>query len=115
MQSSLRRVLADSHIAAVTIAVLVMWALVGTFRGLWAPAYRLGAFVLTAIAIWDIPYIPPKPTLADNLMLISAGYYLYSALVCLLGAQLLSHWVYDMGPLQSLTAYGSKLIGRKNV
>jgi hypothetical protein len=52
----LRRVLADSHVAAVTIALLLLWALNGAFWTLWDPVYRMGRFLFTAIAIWDIPY-----------------------------------------------------------
>ena len=114
MKDRLRQVLADSHVAAVTIAVLLMWALDATFRGLWDPAYDLGAFVLTGIAIWDIPYMSPTPTVADRLMLITTAYFVYSAVVCSLAAWLLSRWVYGMGPLRILATYGSRLIGRKH-
>jgi hypothetical protein len=75
-------------------------------------AYRLGALVLTGIAIWDIPYIPPTLTVADRLMLITTGYFFYSAIVCIVGAWLLSQWVYGMGPLRSLMTCRSKLVGR---
>jgi hypothetical protein len=114
MKGHLRKVLADSHVAAVTIAVLLMWVLDAAFRGLWYPAYDLGAFVLTGIAIWDIPYISPTLTVADRLMLITTGYFVYSAIVCFFAAWLLSRWVYGMGPLRSLTTCGRKLIGGKN-
>ena len=114
MKGHLRQVLAESHVAVVTVAALLMWTLDAIFRGLWDPAYRLGAFVLTGIAIWDIPYIPPTPTVADRLMLITTGYFLYSAIVCFVGACLLSHWVYGMGPLRSLMTCGSKLVGRRH-
>ena len=114
MKGRLRRVLADSHVAAVAIAALLMWALDATFRGLWDPFYDLVAFVFTGIAIRDIPYISPTPTVADRLMLIKTGYFAYIAIVCLLGAWLLSRWVYGMGPLRCLTSCGSELIGRKH-
>ena len=112
MKGRLRQALADSHVADVTIAVLLIWALDAAFRALWGPLYELVAFVFTAIAIWDIPYIPPTPTVADRLMLIMTGYLAYGAIVCFLGAWLLSRWVYRMGPLRSLATCGSKLIGR---
>ena len=115
MKGRLRQVLADSHVAAITIAALLMWALDATFRALWDPVYVLGAFVATGIAIWDIPYISPRPTVADRLMLITTGYFVYCAIVCFLGAWFLSRWIYGMGPLRSLMTYRSKLIGRKHV
>lgn len=115
MKGRLRQVLADSHVAAITIAALLMWTIDATFRALWDPIYALGAFVAAGIAIWDIPYISPRPTVFDRLMLIVTGYLLYSAIVCFLAAWFLSRWIYDMGPLRSLSACRSKLIGRKHV
>lgn len=110
----LRLVLADSHVAAVAIALLLLWALNGAFWTLWDPVYRMGRFLFTAIAIWDIPYFSTKLTAIDRLILISTFYFLYSALVSLLAAWLLSRWVYGVGPLRSLTVCRSKLIGRKH-
>ena len=110
----LRRVLADSHVAAVAIALLLLWALNGAFWTLWDPVYRVGRFLFTAIAIWDLPYFSTKPTAIDRLMLISTFYFLYSALASLLAAWLLSRWVYGVGPLRSLAVCRSKLIRRKN-
>jgi hypothetical protein len=111
---ALRQVLTDSQVAAVSIALLLLWSLDAVFRGLWDPAYRLGAFLLTAIAIWNIPYLSPGVTAADRFMLISAFYFLYSAIACLAAAWLLSRWVYGTGPLRSLIVCGSKLTGRKH-
>jgi len=114
MERSLRRVLADSYVAAVAIAVLLLWSLDSAFRGLWDPVYRLGVFLLTAIAIRDIPYLPPTPTAADHFMLISSSYFLYSAIASLSAAWLLSRWVYGTGPLCSLARCRSKLVVRNH-
>jgi hypothetical protein len=115
MKSRLRQVLADSHVAAIAVAVLLFAALNGICRGLWDPLYRFGGFVVTGIAIWDIPYIPSIPTAADRLMLLTVAHYLYSAFACILGALLLSRWVYGMGPLRSLNACRNELIRRRDV
>ena len=40
MKSRLRQVLADSHVAAIAVAVLLFAALNGICRGLWDPLYR---------------------------------------------------------------------------
>jgi hypothetical protein len=112
--NALRQTLADSYIAAVTIAVLVLWALGSICRGLWESLHDYGAFVLEAIAIWGIPYISPKPTLTRQLMLIFTVYFLYSAIVCVSAASLLSRWVYGMGPLRSLAACRTRLLGRRD-
>ena len=114
MNSRLRQALADSHVAAIAVAVLLMWAFDAFCRGLWGPLYRLFGFVLTGIAIWNIPYIPSTPTFADRLMLLAAADYLYGGFVCILGALLLSRWVYGVGPLRSLEACRSELIRRIN-
>ena len=90
---SLRQVLADSHVAAVTVALLLLWALDTAVRGLWDPVYHVGKFLFTAIAIWDIPYLSPSPTTIDRLTLISSGYLSYCSIVSLAAASLLSRCV----------------------
>ena len=115
VERSLRQVLADSHVSAVAIVLLLLWSLDAAFRGLWEPAYRVGAFLLNAIAIWDIPYHSPTLTAADRLMWIGTFYFFYSAIGSFLAAWLLSRWVYGMGPLRSLAACRRNLIGRKHV
>ena len=112
---SLRQVLADSHVAAVAIALLLLWSLDLAFRGLWDPVYRLGVFLFTAIAIWGLPYLSPTLTAADRFMLINTFYFLYIAIMSLSTAWLVSRWVYGMGPLRSLVACRKRLTGRKHV
>ena len=79
MRPSLRRVLADSHVAAVAIAVLLLWSLDAAFSALWPPVSRALEFVFTGIAILDIPYLPRTFTVADWSMLIPTLVYLYQA------------------------------------
>ena len=112
---SLRQVLADSHVAAVTVALLLLWALDTAVRGLWDPVYHVGKFLFTAIAIWDIPYLSPSPTTIDRLTLISSGYLSYCSIVSLAAASLLSRWVYGTGPIRLLIAYRTDLIRRNHV
>jgi hypothetical protein len=114
MKRPMRQLLADSHVAAVTIAILLLCALDAAFRGLWDPVYRMGNFLCTAIAIRDIPSFPPAPTTADRLMLISTVYFLYSAVVSLAAAWILSRWIYGKGPLRSLITCRRNLSGRKH-
>jgi hypothetical protein len=102
-KSSLREVLADSHVAAVAIAFLLLWSLDAAFHAIWDPVLYLGFFRLTGTAIQDISYF----------MLITSFYFLYSAIVSLLTAWLLSRWVYGKGPLHSLAACRGKLTVRK--
>ena len=115
MKRSLRVTLAESHVAAVTIAVLLLWSLDGAFRALWDPAFSAVRFLFTAVAIFDIPYFSPTFTMVDQLMLVTTLSYLYSAIVSFSAAWLLSRWVYGAGPLRTLTSYRSQLTGRHDV
>ncbi len=100
MKPSLREMLAESQVSAVAIAVLLLWFLDLGFRALWGPLWRIVTFLLTAVAIRDIPYISPYA--ADSTMLFSAFLYSVDAIVSLAAAFVLSHWVYRAGPFRSL-------------
>lgn len=115
MKRSLRQILVDSHIAAVAIAVLLLWSLDGIFHALSGPVFRAIGFLLTAAAIRGIPYYSPTPTLEDRIMLVVTSAYLGSAVVSFSAAWLLSRWVYGAGPFHSLTRYSKNPIGRKHV
>ncbi len=115
MKPSLREMLADSHTATVAIAVLLLWSLDGAFRALWSPVFRAVSYLLTAAAIFDIPYFPPTLTMTDRGMLMTTLFYLYGAAISLSAAWLLSRWVYGIGPLRRLISYRSKLTGRQDV
>lgn len=101
MKLLLRGVLARSNVAAITIAVLLLWTLDNAFRALWGPVSRVGTFVYTAVAILGIPYFNSS---LDRNVLMMTLLYLSGAVVYLLAAWLLSRWVYGMGPLRSLSA-----------
>ena len=105
MRRSLRQILADSHVAAVGIAVLLLWALSAAFRIPWEPLSWAADFLLTAVAIGGVPYIPSKLDLTDYLMLLSTFTYFLTALISFGGAWLLSRWVYRVGPFRSLSHY----------
>ncbi len=111
MKSSFRSALADSHVAAVAIAVLLIGALDGIVQGLSQPSLRAIRFLVTAIAILDIPSISASPNSWEVLL---TGFYLFSTLVALAAAFSLSHWVYGSGPFHVLTAYCGRLTN-KNV
>ncbi|MGA1992053.1 MAG: hypothetical protein ABSH46_13455 [Bryobacteraceae bacterium] len=101
MKHSLRRILADSHVSAVAIAVLLLWSLDSGFRA-------LAGFLITALAILGVPYFSIRLTVADRLLLVKTLLYLLDALISLAAAWLLSHWVYGVGPLRSLGGYGTR-------
>ncbi len=114
MKPSLRQVLADSHVAAVTIALLLLWSIENAFAALWDPASRAFRFMATAVAIHDIPYFSPTLTAEDRALLVFSGEYLYLFVVSLSAAWLVSKWVYGVGPVRALSEERSKLIGRKD-
>ena len=111
MKPSLREVLADSHVAAVAIVVLLLWSMDSAYRALWEPSYSALSYLITAMLILDIPYISP---VMNHPMWLMTFAYLYGAITCLFAAWLLSRWVYGVGPLRSLSKYHGKIRRRKH-
>lgn len=107
MNRSLRQVLADSHIAAVTIMTLLLWSIEGMFQAIWEPASRVLSYLATALAIMDIPTASPL-TAGGRLMLIETATYLFYAVASLSMAWFLARWVYGAGPLRSLIHFYSQ-------
>jgi hypothetical protein len=112
---SLREILADSHVAAVSIAVLLVWSLASGLLGISYPFWHAASFVFTSVAILDIANIPRTLTTIDPLNLIATFTYLFYAFVYLAAAWLLSRWVYGLGPLRSLSKARTTLARRNNV
>jgi hypothetical protein len=102
VKPSLREILADYHVSAVAIAVLLFWALYWGFTALWGPLARAASFLFTTVAILGIPFGSSTYTAADRLMLSQTLTFLFNAFVCLAAAWLLSRWTYGTGPLRSL-------------
>jgi hypothetical protein len=102
MKLSLRQVLAESHISAVAIAILLIWSFNSAVEALWEPFFSAVSYLITAIAILGLPYIPPQFTFSQRGMLVKSCFLLLNALTCFASAWLLSRWVYGSGPLGSL-------------
>jgi hypothetical protein len=107
----LRQTLAESHIAGVAIAVLLFWAIIWGWQGLWVLLDRFLGFLVTAIAILDIPYFPRDFT-HYRMVLFMSSFDLFYALVALGGAWLLSNWVYGVEPLRGLRECRARFVGR---
>jgi hypothetical protein len=105
MKLSLRQTLADSHVSAIAIALLLFWSLKWGIEALWEPFSRLVKFLFTAVAILDIPYVSPTIDVTDRLMFINACFFFFYAISSIAAAWLLSHWVYGEGPFRSLRRY----------
>jgi hypothetical protein len=105
----LRETLAESYIAGVAIVVLLLWTIVWGLQGLWIPLYRFIGVLLTAIDIFD--FIPRDVTPYRTVLFMSS-FDLFSALVPLGGAWLLSNWVYGVEPLSGLRECHARFVGR---
>ena len=114
MKTSLRQILADSHVSAVAIAVLLIWLIDSVFEALWGPILNAASFLFTAVAVLGLPYIPPIFSFSQRFMLLSIGIFLFNALSSLAIAWLLSRWVYGTGPFRSLKSYGERLVRRSH-
>ena len=113
MPATLRKVLIDSHVSAITIAILFFFSVESITRAIFAlkdPAFRLVFFLIEAMAIRDIPYIPRTLDSITSLMLLSSLFYLLFAMTQLAAAWLLSRWVYRIGPLRALGNYRGILL-----
>lgn len=111
MEPSLRKVLIDSHVAVVAIAVLFFYSFFSVARAvfaLWTPALEVVFFLATAIAIRGIPYTSRTLDPLTRLYLLTTFSNILFALAYLAAAWLLSCWVYGTGPLRSLGNYRNK-------
>jgi hypothetical protein len=110
----LRETLAESHISAIAIAVLLLWAINSAFVALRDPFFAVVNYFITAVAILGIPSSGPI-TLHDKVMLFVTGQYLFTAFASFAAAWLFSHWIYGTGPLRSLNKCGTRLRRRNYV
>lgn len=115
VKPSLRKILADSHVSAIAIAVLLFWSLDSALWAFWGPLFRAASFLFTAVAILGIPYFSRTLTISDGFMFFITFSYLFNSFVFLATAGLLSRWVYGIGPLRSLNRYRTRLAGRNHV
>ncbi len=113
MNRSLRDVLAESHIAAVAIAILVFWALVAAIRGILPLIVHAVAYLFTAVAILDVPSF--SVGLYERILVLKMCYGLFGASVTFAVAWLLSIWTYRVAPFQALSNCRSGLLRRNDV
>lgn len=109
----LRNTLAESHISAIAIAVLLLWCISSAFLALGRPFIAVVDYLVTAVAILGIPSSGPI-MLADKVMLFITGQYLLSASISFAAACLVSRWAYGMGPFQSLSQFRSAMPRKGN-
>jgi hypothetical protein len=115
MKLSFRQTLADSHVSAVAIAVLLFRSFEWTIEGLSEPFSRLLKFLVTAVAIFDIPFVSPTHGIWDRHMLVNSCFFFSYAITSVAAAWLLSRWVYKEGPIRSLSKYRGRLARSSHV
>jgi hypothetical protein len=102
VRPTLRKALADSHIAAVTIVVLLIWSVDSGVRAIAPPILSVFGFLVTMVAIRDIPYGFGIFSSGSWLSQVPAFTHFLDAVVRLTAAWVLSRWVYKVGPCRSL-------------
>jgi hypothetical protein len=116
LKPSLKAVLAESHVGAVAIGVLLVWALESGSQVLWRTILKLAAFLVhvTAVAINGWPYMQSQLSVAEGVYVFEVTWYLISFLICFTSAQLLSRWVFGKSPFVSLRQYLDRIKRRQN-
>ncbi len=115
MQATLRKVLIDSHVAAIAIAVLLAGAIEFVFLDLLYPASRVLSFLAIVVATNNPPYIPrTMDYAAGNVSFQAPLLNLCFAVNNLACAWLLSLWIYGTGPMRILSNYRDKLKRKKD-
>ena len=112
MKPSLRKILIESHIAAIAIAVLVLGSLEFGFRALCTLLWPVATFLFTTVAIFDIPYFSHTFSPQEQYILMTAVSFFLGALANLGAAWALAYGVYGVGPMRSLTKHCVNSPGR---
>ena len=109
MLARLRKNLADSHVPAVAIAVLLFWSLDSALWALWSRvSFALNLLVLARPVI-SIGDLSRALFASDRVTIFVTFLYLFNSLVYLAAAWILSIWAHGTGPLCSLTKYRTRL------
>jgi len=118
VKASLRKVLADSHVAAIAIALLLAQSLIEGIDAFALPvAYGVFSaivFVLNTVTEREFPNISSPFHGADLLILSERLPHLVRATAYAIAAWLLARWVYGQGPIHCLRAAWSELPRRSN-
>jgi hypothetical protein len=106
----LRKTLADSHVSAVAVVVLLLFSFGRLAHALPALLPWVVDFLLTAIAVRGLPSV--SFTVADRLMLTTPITGLFTAFAGFAAAWLLARWVHGVGPFRCLYAFRAEVTRR---
>ena len=109
VQSSLRKALIDSHVAAAAIALLLAGAIATAWSALLLPVFNFFSSLLIAVASSESHNILRSlGSVGQKAYLQLTFFGLADALNDLACAWLLSLWVYGTGPVRCLRTYRNK-------
>jgi hypothetical protein len=111
VKPALREIVGSSYIAAVAIAVLLLWTIESVARAVGPLLVFVVDFFSRALAIRGIP------TYSEGYWLIlvfTLGYFL-NAVFSLIAAWILSRWVYKASPFSSLSQCRARFERRNHV
>ena len=114
VQNSIRGALADSHVAAITIAVLFFAAVERVFGALIYLTNHLVLYLQLANTYRSF-HIAGLLGERDPEMYPRILSCIIGASAAILSAWLLSRWIYGVNPLRSLASYREKLLRRAHV
>ncbi|SRR5258708_820178 len=106
---SLREALANSHVSAVAIAVLLFFSVQAMLFGLWVPTFRVLNYLFEAVAILDTPYFARGLTIIDRTQILITSFYFVHAVFSFVAAWTISQWVYGAGPIRALIVHRAAL------
>lgn len=113
MQASFRTTLADSHVAAITVAILLFCSLAGFSGALFYLVNHLVLFVRLVLTdrSFDVSreLAAVDPEMVPRMLSALAG-----AFAVIFSAWLLSHWAYGVNPLRSLASHRGRLSRRSH-
>jgi hypothetical protein len=112
MKPTIREILADTHVPAIAVALLLVWSLEEGIVALRDPVFYAAGYLFTAIGILGIPYSSPGFSRWERIITDSTLEYFYYAIIELIAAWLLSRWAYGTGPFRCLNTYWIWLNGR---
>ena len=114
MKPSLRQLLADSHVAAIAIAVLLVASASWAFPILWNPASKgIGEWYEYARADYtDAAFF--FRYIGFRTLWQSISFFLSGAIAHFAAAWILSHLVFGVGPFRALIAHRKKLMRNRD-
>lgn len=112
---SLRETLANSHVSAIAIAVLIFYSFDFLVRAFLYVSPRIVDFIATAVAVRGMPYISPRSSVLEQFGLLPPLYSFFAAALSFASAELLSRWVYGVGLFACLRRYRPILARRTHV